>query len=80
MATSNTYKNLVKFSHVVFELCEGKDRHTGTHHNTPHPSWGRSKKQMVLSHDNSITASNDYHPPVTSVQKPSMKFIHSTTA
>ena len=33
-------RRLVKFVRVVFELCERRDSHI--HHNTSHPSWGRS--------------------------------------
>lgn len=33
------------------------------------------KTQMVLSHDDSIVVSNDQQAPVTSIRKPSVKFI-----
>jgi len=42
------HKNLVKFGHMVFELCEWTDRQTGrhtnrhTHHNTLYPYRGEA--------------------------------------
>jgi len=49
-ATGNMCKNLEKFGHVVFELCERTDKQTYSH-NTLHPSWGeviiaRSRAQL----------------------------------
>jgi len=42
---------LMKFGRVVFELCERTDRQTDTHHNTPHPSRGRSRPNDWITTD-----------------------------
>jgi len=64
LATVNTNRNLVKFGHVVFEICEWTDRQTDrhtntqknrqkrhTHHNTSYLSWSwglRTNQSMVV--------------------------------
>jgi len=51
-------QKLVKFSRVVFELCEWTDKQTNrhTHHNALHPSEGKVMKSLfVMTYFNART-------------------------
>jgi len=48
MGTGSMHKNLVKFSHVVFELHEQTDGLKHAHFNTSHPSSGQSNNDMSV--------------------------------
>jgi len=62
MGTSNMHRNRVKFSRVVFELCEQTDKQATrhTHHNISHPPaddrWWTTRSQKWMTEVDVLTA------------------------